>query len=93
MNRSERIASYLDESKRFSQEEKKEDRTLLLLSFLRLVIFLGGIAVTLYCFTRSNTAGIIGLLLFTLLFRVVLKVFSKHSKLKKYFSNLNKKPD
>ena len=88
MNRSERIASYLDESKRFSQEEKKEDRTLLLLSFLRLVIFLGGIAVTLYCFTRSNTAGIIGLLLFTLLFRVVLKVFSKHSKLKKYFSNL-----
>ncbi len=88
MSRSEKIASYLDESKRFSNEEKKEDRILLMLSVLRLVIFLGGIAVSLYCFTRSNTAGILSLLLFALLFKVVLNLFSKHTKLKKYFSNL-----
>ena len=72
---------YLKESEKFRKEEGKEERTLLLLSVLRLVLFMGGLALTVYGFTRDNTFGILSLVIFTVLFMVVLKLFSQNQKI------------
>ncbi len=88
MNRNEKTAAYIGEEERFRIIEKKEDRILLLLSVLRLVLFLGGLAVTVHAFMKNSLAGTASLVLFILAFVIVIRLFSRHTKQKNYFANL-----
>jgi hypothetical protein len=88
MSRNEKTADYIVEEERFRKVEEKEDRILLLLSLLRLALFISGIAVTLHAFLKNSLYGTVSLVFFIVAFMVVLKLFSRHTKLKNYNANL-----
>ncbi len=79
---------YLDTATFYRRLEKKEVRLVLILSFLRFVIFLGGFILTWIGFTKSVTGGILLFILFTILFLCLVKLFSKHSERREFIANL-----
>lgn len=88
MNREKLIEEYLNSASSYSKLEKKAAQQLLIVSVLRLVVFLGG-AITIWVgFTRSVIAGFVLLFIFVVLFLCLLKLFLKYSDIKKFFSNL-----
>jgi hypothetical protein len=68
--------------------EKREDRLVLILSFLRFVVFIGGFIVVWIGFTKSVIVGILLFLLCTILFLCLVKLFSNHSTRREFMANL-----
>jgi ABC-type multidrug transport system fused ATPase/permease subunit len=68
--------------------EKKEERLLFILSVFRLLTFVGGLVLIWLSFTKSVPAGIITLLLITVLFLYLLKLYSRHTDKKEFLRNL-----
>ena len=68
--------------------EKKEDRLVLILSFLRFVVFIGGFIVVWIGFTKSVLVGILLFLLCTILFLYLVKLLSNHSTRREFMANL-----
>jgi hypothetical protein len=79
---------YLGTATFYRTLEKKEDRLVLILSFLRFVVFIGGFIVVWIGFTKSVTAGIFLFLLCTILFLYLVKLFSNHSTRREFMANL-----
>lgn len=72
----------------FTSLEKKEDKAITLLSFLRLVTFAGGLILIWIGFTVSIFTGTMASLLIVITFLFLLKLYSAHSDKKIFFSNL-----
>jgi hypothetical protein len=79
---------YFEEAASFRYKAEKENKTLLLLSVLRLITFTGGLALVLIFFTISGLSGIISLLSVTAIFLYLLKSYSVHTSHKEYLINL-----
>ena len=79
---------YLSSAKSYRLLETKEGRLLLILSYLRLLVFTGGLILTWIGFTKNVLAGIFLILLFTVLFLWLLKLYSIHSERKEFLGNL-----
>jgi len=79
---------YLNSAILYRGLEKKEERHLVILSVLRLFIFIGGLILIWAAFTKSIPAGIILSLLITFLFIFLLKLFSDYSQKKEFLGNL-----
>lgn len=82
--------NYITESARFRKLEEGEEKLLLLLSLLRLMVFAGGLVLVWFGFTKSLTAGIILLFLLAVSFLYLLKMYSVHSEKKSFLQNLSK---
>ncbi len=89
MNREQLYKAYLEAAERFREEEKTEDKRLLLLSLLRLFCFAGGLALTIFLFLRHSPAMGLGTALITIvLFLYLLKLYSDHTTKKEFAANL-----
>lgn len=66
----------------------KEKKILLTLSLIRLLIFVGGLALTIFCFSFSVTAGILSFLISVTLFLFLLNRFVLHSVKRDFYANL-----
>src|SRR5665647_1429020 len=78
---------YLNSAILYRGLEKKEERHLVILSVLRLFIFIGGLILIWAAFTKSIPAGIILSLLITFLFIFLLKLFSDYSQKREFLGN------
>jgi len=79
---------YLNSVAFYRDLEKKTEKQLLIVSALRLIIFIGGIILIAIGFTKSIIAGFALLLIFIVLFLYHLKLFLKYSEKKDFYSNL-----
>jgi len=79
---------YLSSVKFYRLLEIKEERLLIILSVLRLFTFIGGLILIWIGFTKSILAGVILILILTVLFLYLLKLFSNHSEKKEFLDNL-----
>ena len=88
MDKSQLIEKYILASNNFRLLESKEDKLLFMLSVLRLIIFIGGLALIWFGFTVNLTVGFISILVFTVIFLYLLNLYSLHSEQKEFLSNL-----
>lgn len=79
---------YLNSLSLYRDLEKKEEKQLLIVSALRLIIFTGGSILVAIGFTNSIIAGFTLMLIFIILFLYHLKLFLKYSEKKAFYSNL-----
>jgi DNA mismatch repair ATPase MutS len=80
--------NYLGSADFYRSLEKREERLVVLVSFLRLFAFLGGVIVIWIGFTISISAGILLIVTFVILFLFLLKLFSEYSEKKEFLGNL-----
>jgi len=90
MNKENLKEGYLSSVKFYRFLEKKKERLITILSVLRFLTFFGGLILAWIGFTKSVPAGIILILIFTILFLSLLKLFSNHSEKKEFLGNLVK---
>ena len=88
MEKSHLGKKYFDAAAFYRKLEKKEDRLVIIFSFIRFVIFIGGFILIWIGFTKSVTGGVLLFLLFTVLFLILVKLFSKHSAIREFMANL-----
>lgn len=88
MNREKLKERYLGSATSYRTLEKKEEKILIILSFLRFITFFGGIILIWTGFLKNIASGIILIGLLTVLFLYLLKLFSIHSGRKEFLSNL-----
>src|SRR5664280_1191439 len=88
MEKSHLGKKYFDAAAFYRNLKKKEDRLVIILSFIRFVIFIGGFILIWIGFTKSVTGGVLLFLLFTVLFLILVKLFSKHSAIREFMANL-----
>lgn len=88
MNKEHFKEGYLSSVKLYRLLEKKKEKLLTILSVLRFLTFFGGLILVWIGFTISIPAGIILILIFTILFLYLLKLFSNHSEKEEFLGNL-----
>ena len=88
MKKEEIIKRYLDDGRYYRLLEAKEERLLIILSVLRLVSFFGGLILIWFGFAQSILAGAISILVITILFLNLLKLYWDHSKKREFLGNL-----
>jgi len=88
MEREKLKEKYLAEAASFRCKAEKEGKTLFLLSVLRLLTFLGGLALVWVFFTVSSLSGILSLIAVAAIFLYLLKSYSVHTSRKEYLVNL-----
>ena len=88
MTRNELESQYLADAGKYSERAATESRTLLLLSFLRLAVFITGIFLAWFTAARAALSGSALLVLDIIVFLILLKRFSVHTDRKEYYSNL-----
>ncbi len=81
---------YNNNAVKFKQGVKNEEKTLLILSLLRLSIFVGGLILIWIGFHQSVFMGVIFTILAVSLFLFLLKIFSKHLLQKEHLKALAK---
>ena len=79
---------YLREAQRYVLLSEKEEKSLLFLSFMRLLTFAGGLIMIWFGFTQSFIGGILLTFALLLLFLYLLKLYSDHSGKKILLTNL-----
>lgn len=79
---------YLSSVSSYRHLEKKEERIILILSVLRLLIFFGGVIIVWTGFTKSVFAGVALTFILIVLFLYLLKLFSDYSGKKEFLANL-----
>lgn len=82
------IEKYLSEAERFRLQVARQEKILLILSFLRLINFIFGIILIWFGFRESMIAGILLALSVFALFLYLLKLYSEHSEKKVFLGNL-----
>jgi Mismatch repair ATPase (MutS family) len=88
MNREQIKEKYLSSAFLYRLLEKKREKLITIISVLRFFTFFGGLILVWIGFTFSVTDGVILILLFTVLFLWLLKLYSKHSEKREFISNL-----
>ena len=88
MKREELEKMYSGLAGSYSRKHSEQSRKLIVISVLRLAVFLGGIAVTAWGFTISPAAGVSAFLLSAATFLFLVKKYSDHSGLAAYYSGL-----
>jgi hypothetical protein len=88
MNKEKLKERYLGSAKSYSSLEKKEEKILIIISFLRFITFFGGLILIWTGFLNNIASGIILIGLITILFLYLLKLFSIHSGRKVFLGNL-----
>ena len=79
---------YLSSTTFYRLLEKKEERLVVFLSFLRFFTFLGGVILIWIGFTINTSAGIISIVISAVLFLYLVKLFSDHSEKSEFLGNL-----
>ena len=90
MEQGEIRRKYIYNAGRYKKLEADEERLLLILSLLRLALFAGGLVLIWIGFMQSTLAGIFLLIIKTLLFLYLLKLYAAHSEKKIFLLNLSK---
>ncbi len=89
MTKEEIITRYRELSEKYNSLAQVEKRYLLILSFLRLVVFVAGIILTVTGFINSSLAGVTALLGTAGIFTVLLILYSKHNEKMTFFNNIS----
>ncbi|MCX6220679.1 MAG: hypothetical protein NTZ69_06795 [Bacteroidia bacterium] len=88
MRKQELHEEYLELAERYQVQFLREEKILFLISMLRLVVFVGGIGLASYGFTKSTFAGTSVLLISISFFLVLVKQYSRHDREKNLLENL-----
>ena len=88
MNGEQIKEKYLSSAFLYRLLEKKREKLITIISVLRFFTFFGSLILVWIGFTFSVTDGVILILLFTVLFLWLLKLYSKHSEKREFISNL-----
>jgi len=88
MSKEEIKEKYLGSVNVYRLLDKKQERFLTIISVLRFLTFFGGLILVWIGFTFSISVGIILIVLLTILFLCLLKLYSEHSEKKEFYSNL-----
>lgn len=89
MKKEEIANRYRELSEKYNTLAHVEKRYLLVLSLLRLVVFIGGIILTVAGFMYSSLAGVTSLFLVAGIFILLLLLYSRHSEKMTFFSNIS----
>jgi hypothetical protein len=79
---------YLNSAKSFTIQRSKEERLLLILSALRLLVFIGGIILIWLGYTQSFISGLFLTLVIPALFFLLLQSYSVHNERREFLNNL-----
>lgn len=88
MNKKELLDKYIGLADSYQVQYAREEKTLFLLSMLRLAVFITGVGLSGYLFTFSTIAGVIGLFIFVSFFIVLIKKYSIHEDKRDLYENL-----
>jgi ABC-type multidrug transport system fused ATPase/permease subunit len=88
MSKEEIKEKYLSSVNSYRLLEKKRERFLTILSVLRFITFFGGLILIWIGFTFGISIGIILIVLLTILFLCLLKLFAEHSEKREFYHNL-----
>jgi DNA mismatch repair ATPase MutS len=88
MGKQELKEKYLSAAKAFTVQKNSEDKLLLILSVLRLIIFIGGFIAICFGFFESFITGLILLIAVMSAFFFALKTYSVHSEKREFLGNL-----
>jgi hypothetical protein len=88
MKKNQARERYLNSAKSYRDLEKKKERLVLIISFLRFITFIGGFIFVWLAFTRSTSYGVILFFIFSILFLWLVKLFSDYSLKKEFLGNL-----
>jgi len=88
MGREELKRDYLDQAASLRIKVEKEKKVLLIIGFLRLITFTGGLILTYLFFELSELTGFAALVFFVSLFLFLLRSDSLHTSRRIYFENL-----
>ncbi|MCK9639409.1 MAG: hypothetical protein M0R39_05820 [Prolixibacteraceae bacterium] len=88
MKKQELHEKYLDLANHYHLQFLIEEKFLFLISMLRLIVFVGGIGLSSYGFTKNSFVGTSVLLIFISLFLVLVKLYSLHDRKKNLLENL-----
>jgi len=83
-----RILFYSKEKERFAELFRSASRRINLLVLVRLLVFVSGIAISIFLFRFGSLAGSASLLAAVLLFLYVFRLFTRFSREKDYYFNL-----
>ena len=90
MNKEELRKKYLGAAEKFNHQVEAEDRTLLFLSILRFICFVGGQVLIIFMFLENITYGFLAAFAIIILFLFLLKLFSDHTARKEFISILQR---
>ena len=79
---------YLLLSEKYKILSLKHKKILFTLSLLRLLVFAGGLAIAIICFSFSPAAGIFAIILSVVIFLFLVNQFAIHSEKREFFGNL-----
>ncbi|MGC1392576.1 MAG: hypothetical protein WA816_16195 [Bacteroidales bacterium] len=88
MKKNQARERYLNSAKSYRDLEKKKERLVLIISFLRFITFIGGFIFVWSAFTRRTSYGVILFFIFSILFLWLVKLFSDYSLKKEFLGNL-----
>src|SRR5512138_304030 len=89
MKRDELQKDYLRAYEEFRNSEVKEDKSLLILSVLRLICFAGGLLLVVFLAVKGmGGLALSAALFFIILFLLLLRAFAQHSEKKEMAANL-----
>ena len=89
MKREKILDEYRTLTVKYDSLAAKEKKILLLLSLMRLIVFLGGMLLTIVCFMVGSLAGTLVLIISLVTFLILLMLFARHSERFEFFSNLS----
>jgi hypothetical protein len=87
MNKEQLLENYRDLNEKFKNLFEKEKKRLLILSLLRLLVFLCGTGLSVAGFSTGTFWGIMAVAITVVLFLMLVSLFSSHSYKRDFFSN------
>ncbi len=88
MKKKELYDNYVGLAESYRIQFLKEEKILFRISMMRLIVFVGGIGLTSYAFTKTNSLGITASLFFFSLFLMLVKRYALHDSKKILLENL-----
>ena len=79
---------YADNVSEFEKLVDEENRILLRISTVRLIVFFAGLFGIIFCFTKNIWLGISSMLVFLFVFSALVRIFGKHTEKKEHFDRL-----
>ena len=87
MNKEELLENYRDLTEKFRDLFEKEKRKLIILSLLRLLVFVGGAGLSIAGFSKCTLWGVAAVVITVVLFLMLVRLFSGHTSKRDFFFN------
>lgn len=88
MKKDQLLENYLNLADKYSGLNERERKKLTTISFLRLLVFIGGTGLTVAAFSLGTVTGIVAFVIFIILFLFLVRHYVAHSEKRDFYNNL-----